>query len=101
MPSETGISPYQAVFGRHSNLVGAPLKPPVSCQEVVDFCERMEGMDRVLAKTLNEALRSEQARVNAHRQPREHFEVDDWVWVLRPKAMVATKWSAGGMDPTV
>ena len=51
----------------------------------------MEGMDRVLAKTLNEALRSEQARVNAHRLPREHFEVDDWVWVLRPKAVGGNK----------
>ncbi len=57
MPNETGISPYQAVFERHRNLT-EPLKTPISCQDAVNFCECIEDMERMLAKTLNEALRS-------------------------------------------
>jgi hypothetical protein len=53
LPGETGLSPFQILFGRDRNVAGIPYQPPRVCEEAAVFMERMEARDKALARILD------------------------------------------------
>ena len=82
---ESGMSPFQIVFGRERNLAGVPYEIPRECEGAETFLARMDTLDKKVAATLNELHRKEAQRVNAKRKAPTPYEVGAWVWVLRPR----------------
>ena len=79
MPGETGLSPYQIVFGRERFLAGIPMQPPRVCEEAAQFFDRIEKRDKELSIRLTEKHWQEMARENVGRLERPHLGVGDWV----------------------
>ena len=50
---ESGMSPYNIVFGRHRHRAGIPQEPPRECEDAQAFLQRMEEIDKMVAETLN------------------------------------------------
>ena len=67
MVGESGLSPFQIVFGRERNLAGVPYEIPRECEGAEVFFARMGEVDKTVAKVLNEAHQKEAAKVNPHR----------------------------------
>ena len=54
MIGESGVSPYEAVFGRERNSLGLPSNPLLASEDAQAFMDRMEDLDRTLAHELNQ-----------------------------------------------
>ena len=64
---ESGLSPFQIMFGRTRNLAGVPYEIPRACEGVEDFLRRQAEVDTHVAKVLNESHVKEALRLNAKR----------------------------------
>ena len=84
-PGETGLSPYQILFGRHRPLAGVPYAPPVESEDANKFFERQREVDRMVAEHLNRVHEKQAAATNKGRVSGELFLVGEKVWYLRPE----------------
>ena len=62
--NETGLSPYQIVFGRERNLVGLPWECPEKHEDAEAFLTRMEDMDAKVSGMLSKLDEKEEASTN-------------------------------------
>ena len=86
--NDTGMSPYQILFGRERSLGGIPTEAIRTCEDAGQFMERMREVDRVAMEVMNQVHKEQMARLNRSRRERENFKEGDWVWVARPKTGV-------------
>lgn len=84
-PGESGLSPYQILFGRDRNIPNLPYAPPRTCEDASDFLHRMERVDQHVAKTLNYMHEKEAERLNKSRTSPPVFAIDSKVWYRRPE----------------
>jgi hypothetical protein len=82
---ETGLSPYQIVFGRDRPLANLPYNPPRECEDAVKFFDRQREVDEKVAKFLNERHARREESLNLGRHEFEPFEVGAHVWYRRPE----------------
>jgi hypothetical protein len=45
VPGESGLSPYELVFGRHRPYASLPYRPALEAQGAVEFFEKMQALD--------------------------------------------------------
>jgi hypothetical protein len=94
-PGESGLSPYQILFGRERSLGNLPYETPKECEDAQDFFERMEKVDEEVARVLNAKHARQTLWLNAGRQKMHIFSVGDTVWYLRPPGTgtkLSTRW---------
>ena len=96
LPNETGLSPYQIVFGRERTELGLPLHPLNECEDATLFFDRMELLDSGISNQLNILHKSRSDQVNKTRHHRKPFEEGDAVWYSKPKQVggfkLDTRW---------
>lgn len=83
-PGESGLSPYQILFGRDRPLGDRPYALATECEDARDFFDRMEAIDQRVAKLYNEKHNKRADRLNIERPKGQLFNPGDLVWYLRP-----------------
>ena len=83
-PGETGMSPYFILFGRERPLGNIPVKPQREAEDAVQFFERQEKTDKLVAQILNEKHQKAQERANRGVKEWPTYKAGDTVWYLRP-----------------
>ena len=94
-PGESGLSPYQIMFGRERSLANLPYETYTECEDAVNFFDRMEALDEEVARILNAKHVQRNLIVNVHRQPSKVYNVGDLVWYWRPPDSgdkLSTRW---------
>jgi len=66
-PGETGLSPYQILFGMDRPLGNIPYTPPKECEDAEAFFDRMEKIDKSVAEKLKEIHEKQVERINRER----------------------------------
>jgi hypothetical protein len=82
---ESGMSPYEILFGRERPLAGIPYTPSRECEDAQQFFRRMSEIDRMVADVLNRTHESHARRINQSRKEMEPLQVGDQVWYKRPE----------------
>ena len=77
LPGESGLSPYQILFGREKSLGNLPYSTPRECEDGQAFFARMEEIDAKVARVLNEKHDRRADQINADRELPELFDVGD------------------------
>ena len=67
LPGETGLSPYQIIFGRDKPLANIPYQPPRECEDAQQFFERMKEVDIKVARKLRRTHEKQIERINQDR----------------------------------
>jgi hypothetical protein len=83
-PGETGLSPYQILFGRERSNGNLPYDTPKDCEDAQTFFHRMEIVDEEVARILNEKHEQQARTINVSRSEPRRFVPGDKVWWLRP-----------------
>jgi hypothetical protein len=96
---ETGLSPYQLVFGRERPLGGLPRSLPRAHPSAEEFLDGVEIIDQFALKVLREELQKAEEVVNRNRPTRDVFKVGQWVWLHRPTAFVGPKLQTSWLGP--
>ena len=99
LPGESGLSPFQIVFGRDRNEAGVPYPPLRESENARQFFDRMNQLDHTIADTLNRQHLQTQRRLNASRQRPRKYHPNDIVWVLRTKASLTDKLDSKWIGP--
>lgn len=86
-----GMTPYEAMFGRERALGGLPWEIETECEEAKQFFERMQEIDGVIARKIEEAHQKIAQQVNAKRRKRPPYAIGEWVWLIRPKPVGGVK----------
>jgi len=89
VPGESGLSPYEVVFGRHRPLAQLPYRPIQEAQGATEFFEKMQALDARAAKALNDLHQKRKAQVNANRKEPTPFAKGSKVW-YRPERQPGT-----------
>ena len=89
-PGETGMSPFQIVFGRDRHEAGLPYEVVHQCEGANQFFDRMEELDNWVAKQLDTLHKQRLRLINAQRKAPTSYSVGDWVWALRPRSSPQT-----------
>jgi hypothetical protein len=84
-PGESGLSPYQILFGRERPLARLPYKPVRECEDAISFFDRQRQVDKKVAEVLNMEHKKRQERINRSRPHLTPFEIGTHVWCLRPE----------------
>ena len=99
--NDSGLSPYQILFGRDRLEAGVPYQPAQECETAQGFFIRMAQIDAEVTKNFNELHKKQQDRINAKRKPRTPFKVGDKVWALRPPPLQGHKLESWWLGPAV
>jgi hypothetical protein len=94
-PGDTGLSPYEILFGRQRPLAGRPYHPPRVADDAKAFIEKMEETDRYIAEFSNWRNQKDTERINRDRKPFPRLSIDQIVWVQRPEGSgtkLDTRW---------
>lgn len=94
-PGDTGLSPYEILFGRQRPLAGRPYHPPRVADDAKAFVEKMEETDRYIAEFSNWRNQKDTERINRDRKPFPRLSIDQIVWVQRPEGSgtkLDTRW---------
>jgi len=99
VPGESGLSPYEVVFGRQRPLQGLPYQPPLEAEDAVVFLDRMREVDKHVSAHLNSLHAKRWAQINAKRREPPPFAIGAKVW-YRPEPhpgtdKLAPKWKRG------
>ena len=65
---ETGLTPYEIVFGRPRPIAGLPYDPPRDCEKSREFMNRMAEIDKTVADKLNDMHTKLASRLNKNRK---------------------------------
>ena len=84
-PGETGLTPYQILFGRHRPLAGIPYAPPAESEDANVFFARQKEVDQKVADHLNRVHQRQAGATNKNRVMGEVFLAGEKVWYLRPE----------------
>ena len=87
----TGASPYQIMFGRHRALAALPWSPVCESEDAEGFFQRIEELDREVARARNEHLEKVAFQVNKRRHIATPYNVGDWVYLRKPKQIGGRK----------
>ena len=82
---ESGLSPYEILFGRERPLAGLPYTPAKECEDAQQFFRRMGEIDQKVADALNRAHSAQAQRINQGRKEMQPFKIGDVVWYRRPE----------------
>ena len=85
IPGETGLSPYQILFGRERPLANIPYQPPRECEDAQQFFDRMKEVDYKVAHRLREMHEKQIERLNQERIELTPFKRGDEVYYRRPE----------------
>ena len=85
IPGESGLSPYQTLFGRERPLANLPYLPPKECEDANQFFKRMKEIDKSVAKLLNDLHQKQVEKINQKRQDPQPFQPGDMVYYRRPE----------------
>ena len=85
MPGESGLSPYEIVFGRHRPLAAVPYEPPRESECANQFFDRQKAVDEFVAKRLNEIHARDAERINQSRDETSALGIGDIVMYRRPE----------------
>ena len=83
-PGETGLSPYEIVFGRQRFLANVPYKPRRECEDAQAFFERMKDIDNHVAEKLNSLHETQAKSLNKKRGELKAIPIGTLVWYRRP-----------------
>ena len=75
------------------------MTPYVSVREHNNFFQRMEELDKSIAKLLNERHWKDAQRINTGRESPTPDQIGDWVWMLRPKGTHVSKLDTWWVGP--
>ena len=103
LPGESGLSPFQIVFGRDRNVAGVPYQPEAECESTQNFFDRMEQLDLRIAEILRKQHGQVEARENAKRRTPKPYRLADKVWVIRQRGAGISKldtWWTGPAEIT-
>ena len=100
-PGESGVSPFQFMFGRDRNLAGSPYVEPRECESAFKFFKRQEAMDIQISQRMNVLHKKEESRVNSKLSDPMSFQPGDRVWVLRPKGSFVSKFDTWWVGPAL
>jgi hypothetical protein len=98
-PGESGLSPYQILFGRERYTANIPYIPPRECLDAQEFFQVMEEQDALVARKMNEMHDLEAACISAKRKEMEPFPIGTKVWYRRPEGSgnkLDTRWVGPG-----
>jgi hypothetical protein len=95
----TGLAPYEVVFGRERALGGLPYQPPLPCKTAEEFFDRMEFIDRLVARSLNSAHQNLVEKINKRRRDWATYDRDEWVWYRRQAALGKIKMQSYWQGP--
>jgi len=84
LQGESGLSPYQILFGRDRHLAGLPLPPPTKAEDAEAFFQRIREQDNKVADKLNAVQLKRAEAVNKGRKEPPALEVGSKVW-YRPE----------------
>jgi hypothetical protein len=97
---ESGLSPYEILFGRERPLAGVPYTPPRECEDAQEFFRRMKDIDERVARVLNKKHEEEAKRINKGRKELKPLEMGTLVWYRRPEGSgekLDTRWIGPGV----
>jgi hypothetical protein len=80
---ESGLSPYNIIFGRTRHRAGIPQEPPRECEDAQGFLQRMEEVDKEVATILNDKHEKRMEAINKGRREWEPFALGTKVWVYK------------------
>ena len=96
---ETGVSPYQLVFGRERSLGGLPYLITRSHPEAEEFFDGIAKLDEFALKFLQKSVYQQELALNKRRPMLIDFKVGEWVFVQRPTAYAGPKMQTSWMGP--
>ena len=94
-PGESGLTPYEIVFGRERYMANVPYKPPRDCEDALEFFKRMSELDEKVARILNTKHKREAQGINRGRKDQKPLEVGRAVWYRRQEgsgSKLDTRW---------
>jgi hypothetical protein len=98
-PGQSGLSPYEVLYGRQRWTAGIPYRPPATAEDAVSFFTRQREVDQQVAATMN-ALHAKQAEaLNKRRRELCDFRPGDRVWYLRPPGRTGEKLESYWLGP--
>ena len=65
--NDTGMTPYEVLFGRERGLASLPYAPIRECEDAQESFDRIEGIDRKISVAYRKLHEEAEARVNARR----------------------------------
>ena len=80
MKGESGLSPYQILFGRGRPLGNVPYSPEMEWEDAGQFFKNRVDMDIRVATVMNALHEREAERINKDRRQCSVFKVCDKVW---------------------
>ncbi len=98
-PGDTGLTPYEILFGRERPLAGRPYRPPRFADDAKAFVERLADIDKKVAEILNTRNQKDTERLNRSRKAFPRLKVGQRVWVRRPEGSgnkLDTRWIGPG-----
>lgn len=99
LPGESGLSPYEILYGRHRPYAGVPYQPPTKMEDAIAFFERQENTERKVAEILREMHDKRAKTVNQNRSELSVLEVGAKVWWLRPRGQTGDKLESYWVGP--
>ena len=94
-----GLSPYQAVFGRHRSLAQLPWSRETRCEDARQFFDRMAEVDAKVSTLREQWHYHIEAKVNSRRRSRPPYEVGDYVFLMKPERVGGNKISTWWLGP--
>ena len=91
LPGESGLSPYEILYGRHRPYAGIPYQPPTKMEDAVAFFERQENTDHRISEILRELHEKRAKTLNQKRPELSVLEVGAKVWWIRPRGQTGDK----------
>jgi len=82
---QSGLSPYQILFGRERPMEGLPLRPWKECEDAQEFMARMWFVHTKVSKELTRLHERQAKLTNASRTTLKPLDVGDKVWYRRPE----------------
>lgn len=98
-PNDTGMTPYQILFGRDRNEAGIPYAAPNEAEDAKSFFKRMQKIDEKVAKVFSERHQQVADLYNKDKRDMQPFKPGDIVWVLRPPSMGGHKMETWWLGP--
>ena len=95
-PGESGVSPYQIVFGRERPLAGVPYEPLRECDSAQAFFDRMEEVDKGIAQAMNWQHWREALRTNSHLKAPQPTKLETKSGGYAPKVHPCQSWTRIG-----
>ena len=89
--NDTGMSPYQILFGRDRPIGALRRGVKRECEDAQAFMDRMEEIDRAEANALTKVHEQQAERLNEGRPKKTPFQVEDWVWVQLLRGLTGPK----------